>query len=197
MKNYEIYGKLLEFFNNKQYVFTVEELAADLGNTARRNVEKVLHILLKEHIIRSVSNVNGVYEFCCDYHRFRAYLLDLDRPISSKKMPEAEIVSKEEMIKAKWVLQMDVCDDSDAISEIDDEYDEYDDDDDFSWAFEEIKAAASEKENLVEKYNKAKELVIKHMQAHSGHEGVLSLAMNITYPSGAPFKIAFHFDDEK
>ena len=68
MKNYDIYGALLQKFNNKQYVFTVDELIDDLGkrSKSKSDIERVLVTLLKEHIIRSVQSETGVYEFRCD-----------------------------------------------------------------------------------------------------------------------------------
>ena len=196
MINHEIYGALLQKFNNKQYVFTIDELIEDLGKRSKSDIERVLFALLREHIIRSVQN--GVYEFRCDYQRLRQYMIDLDRPIASKKTIEGEIISKEELISARWVLDMDTYDDFDEmLDDIDDDEDDDEDDDLFSM-LDDIESSVLKKGNDIATYNKAKEAVTKYMESRtSDKDGGVSLFMNITYPSGTPFKIGFYYDDDK
>jgi len=199
MKNHEIYGALLQKFNNKQYVFTIDELIEDLGkrSKSKSDIERVLVTLLKEHIIRSVQSETGVYEFRCDYQRLRQYMIDLDRPIASKKMIESEIISKEELISARWVLDMDTYDDFDEMLDIDDDEDEDDDDDLFSM-LDDIESNVTKKENQISAYKKAKEAVTKYMASRYGDEdGAVSWFMSIAYPSGTPFKTGFYYDDDK
>lgn len=195
MKNHEIYGALLQKFNNKQYVFTIDELIEDLGKRSKSDIERVLVALLREHIIRLVQN--GVYEFRCDYQRLRQYMIDLDRPIASKKKIESEIISKEELMSARWVLDMDASDDFDEMfDDIDDDEDE--DDDDLLSMLDDLESSVLKKGNDITDYNKAKEAVTKYMESRYGDEdGAVSWLMNITYPSGTPFKLGFFCDDEK
>ena len=198
MKNHDIYGALLQKFNNKQYVFTIDELIEDLGKRSKSDIERVLVALLKEHIIRSVQSETGVYEFRCDYQRLRQYMIDLDRPIASKKKIESEIISKEELMSARWVLDMDASDDFDEMfDDIDDDEDE-DDDDDLLSMLDDLESSVLKKGNDIAAYNKAKEAVTKYMESRtSDKDGGVSLFMNITYPSGTPFTIGFYYDDDK
>ena len=167
MKNHEIYGELLQKFNNKQYVFTIDELIEDLGKRSKSDIERVLVTLLKEHIIRSVQSETGVYEFRCDYQRLRQYMIDLDRPIASKKKIESEIISKEELISARWVLDMDASDDFDEMfDDIDDDEDD-DDDDDLLSMLDDLESSVLKKGNDIAAYNKAKEAVTKYMEVSS------------------------------
>ena len=196
MKNHEIYGALLQKFNNKQNTFMIDELIEDLGKRSKSDIERVLVALLREHIIRSMPN--GVYEFRCDYQRLRQYMIDLDRPIASKKKIESEIISKEELMSARWVLDMDASDDFDEMfDDIDDDEDE-DDDDDLLSMLDDLESSVLKKGNDIAAYNKAKEAVTKYMESRtSDKDGGVSLFMNITYPSGTPFKIGFYYDDDK
>ena len=196
MKNHEIYGALLQKFNNKQYVFTIDELIDDLGKRSKSDIERALVALLREHIIRLVQP--GVYEFRCDYRQLRQYMIDLDRPIASKKKIESEIISKEELMSAGWVLDMDASDDFDEMfDDIDDDEDE-DDDDDLLSMLDDLESSVLKKGNDIAAYNKAKEAVTKYMESRtSDKDGGVSLFMNITYPSGTPFKIGFYYDDDK
>lgn len=195
-KDHEIYGALLQKFNNKQYVFTVDELIEDLGKCSKSDIERVLVALLREYIIRLVQH--GVYEFRCDYRQLRQYMIDLDRPIASKKMIESEIISKEELINSVFVLDVDACDDFDEMfDDIDDDEDEDEDDDLFSM-LDDLECSVLKKGNDITTYNKAKEAVTKYMESRtSNKDGGVSLFMNITFPSGTPFTIGFYYDDDK
>ncbi len=195
-KDHEIYGALLQKFNNKQYVFTVDELIEDLGKCSKSDIERVLVALLREYIIRLVQH--GVYEFRCDYRQLRQYMIDLDRPIASKKMIESEIISKEELINSVFVLDVDACDDFDEMfDDIDDDDDEDEDDDLFSM-LDDLECSVLKKGNDITTYNKAKEAVTKYMESRtSNKDGGVSLFMNITFPSGTPFTIGFYYDDDK
>lgn len=198
MKNHEIYGALLQKFNNKQYVFTIDELIEDLGKRSKSDIERVIVTLLKEHIIRSVQNGVGVYEFRCDYQSLRQFLIDLDRPVTSEKTIEVEVVSKEELINAIWTLNMDACDDFDEMfDDIDDDEDEDNDDDLFSM-LDDLESSVLKKGNDIVAYNKTKEAVTKYIESRSSDkDGSASLFMNITYPSGTPFKIGVYYNDDK
>ena len=191
MKDFEIYGALLQRYNNKQYVFTVQNLIDDLGKRSKKSdIENVVIALLRNHIIREVS---GVFEFRCDYRRFRQFLIDLDRPIAIEKTIDLEVVSKEALINTSWtLLEADEEEDFEIIGNIDND----DDDDDDLFSF--VKDDDEEAEDF-QIYECTKELIQKYMQNKPGYDcnrGVCMLRMNIAFPNGSPFEVRIEDDAE-
>ena len=203
-KHVEIYGELISKFNHRQYMFTVDELIGDLGNCYKNDIEKVIDVLLKAHIIQSVQP--RVYEFRCDYQQLRRYLTAMDRPTAVKTKIEVEVVSKAELINTDWTLDMNVKEDLNEFDESEDEDEDEDEDDDHDHEHDKDSLDALRKEierhprknDDISDYYSAKAVVTKYMaeRSDSGDGSIVSF-MNVAYPSGVPFTIGLHCDDAK
>jgi len=208
VNNYNaIYEKILEKYNKRQFVFSKGELISELVKTPRNSkhkmipisdIKKVLILLQKAHLIRIRAANADMYEFRCDYTQLRQYMIDLTKaPSTLSNDIELELVTKDELINARFELDMKATDNFDKmLKELEDDDD--DDDDFLSSLFDDDDDdEKTSTGSTLEQYNKVKEMLSDYLKTNpSRKESEFHWFLNGTYPSDSPIKIGFLCDDK-